>query len=368
MFRCLVARAAGSCRAAAVRHQGPRAQRFISATPALRYGDDDYGDLGNDEEEQDGDAEGVRVGRPFLDPRAPRRQDEIRNDPRLNGSDGKWGGIMDILEHAAYCDGQREEDPDGFFFDETRAEYCSDCDGDPFANGYLTEDEIEFPDDYQPQPYIPGRIKQHIHFLYTVRNYTVRALSQKYHISSERVSAIIALQSMKPQMKASGRYSSHLDSLLTEFYKGGQRFQKHNTENWGPDYDLGVNYTIMADDQMPDDVYPIRRRDGAQVRLGHKLPKLPVPPRSERLHHSRFVFRDISGRKQRGMHQALLKIRMSDFNGDVRPATNLEALYRSWEGRYWSIEQRKGRGGLPFYDEDANAPAHDSVAGFKFAP
>ena len=43
-----------------------------------------------------------------------------------------WGGLLDVMEHAAYCDGQREEDEEGFFFDNTRPEYDSDCDGDPF--------------------------------------------------------------------------------------------------------------------------------------------------------------------------------------------------------------------------------------------
>ena len=47
-----------------------------------------------------------RVGRPFLDPRAPRRIEEIRADPH----NAAWGGMIDILEHAAYSNGQREED------------------------------------------------------------------------------------------------------------------------------------------------------------------------------------------------------------------------------------------------------------------
>lgn len=130
-----------------------------------------------------------RVGRPYLDPKAPRMLEHVRNDPH----NAKWGGLIDIIEHAAYCDGQREEDEDGFFFDNTRAAYDSDCDGvcqrlvaadttidpgqrafgcwppgqfssspawllpsvifflagDPFTNGYLTEDEYEFPESYK---------------------------------------------------------------------------------------------------------------------------------------------------------------------------------------------------------------------------
>ena len=71
---------------------------------------------------------------------------QIRNDP-LNK---KWGGMIDILEHDAYCNKVREADAEGFFFDGTVAPGESDCDDDPFANGYLTEDEIHFPEDYKP--------------------------------------------------------------------------------------------------------------------------------------------------------------------------------------------------------------------------
>ena len=49
--------------------------------------------------------------------------------------------MVDIIEHSAYCDSQREEDDDRFLFDNTRPEYDLDCDGDPLSNGYLTEDE-----------------------------------------------------------------------------------------------------------------------------------------------------------------------------------------------------------------------------------
>jgi hypothetical protein len=137
----------------------------------------------------------------------------------------KWGGMIDFVEHARYCDRVREADPDGFFFDHTLAEVCvcvwfgglgwlgrcrgvfaasgplhllvvnacarvredvheslrvcvcafalkwcagpfhcafrlcvpigvwqgeSECDEDPFSNGYLTEDEMVFPEDYKP--------------------------------------------------------------------------------------------------------------------------------------------------------------------------------------------------------------------------
>ena len=55
------------------------------------------------------------------------------------------------------CRGQiREADPDGFFFDHTLAEGESDCEEDPFSNGYLTEDEIVFDEDYVPAYVLAG--------------------------------------------------------------------------------------------------------------------------------------------------------------------------------------------------------------------
>jgi len=52
----------------------------------------------------------TRKGRMLLDRSAPRRQEGIRTDP----AHAQWGGMIDVLEHAAYCDGNREEDEDGF--------------------------------------------------------------------------------------------------------------------------------------------------------------------------------------------------------------------------------------------------------------
>lgn len=135
---------------------------------------------------------GERIGRPFLDPRAPRRIDAIREDPMHS----QWGGMMNLLEHAAYCDGQREEHPEGFFFDNTRPDYDSDCDGDPFSASYLTEDEFEFPEEYNPSPYIPGRIMDQIWFLYSVKNWPIPKLCSKFGISSNRLSAIINLKTV----------------------------------------------------------------------------------------------------------------------------------------------------------------------------
>ena len=128
---------------------------------------DDAADGGDDDEGGDGPAKNrfKRKGRMLLDPAADRKQPGIRADP----GNAEWGGMIDLLEHAAYCDGQREEDEDGFFFDMTRPEYDSECDGDPFSACYLTEDEFEFPAEYVPSGYVPARINDQIYFLHAVR-------------------------------------------------------------------------------------------------------------------------------------------------------------------------------------------------------
>lgn len=140
---------------------------------------DDMPDGGDDEEGGDGRNRFKRKGRMLLDPAADRKQPGIRADP----GNAEWGGMIDLLEHAAYCDGQREEDEDGFFFDMTRPEYDSECDGDPFSACYLTEDELEFPAEYVPSGYVPARINDQIYFLHAVRGYTVTRLCTKYRLS-----------------------------------------------------------------------------------------------------------------------------------------------------------------------------------------
>jgi len=303
---------------------------------------------------------GERLGRPFLDPRAPRRQESIRSAP----AHAEWGVMIDLLEHAAYCDGQREEDADGFFFDLTTPEYDSDCDGDPFANGYLTEDEMEWPEDYTPEAPVPGRVMDQVYFLHTVHKVGLRALCEKYGMSAERVTALIALKRSEPEMIASGRYNTAADDLLLQLYRGRPGTRAARNENWGPDFDAGVAFNVMPDDVVPDEAYPVRRRLGTVLRQGHKLPVLarptaPIGP--ERPHKSKFVFRDTSSRtNNKQYHKAQL---VSDWNGDRRPASNVEALYRSWETRYWALDQVKGASGFPFKDEEAHAPAN-----FKIPP
>lgn len=339
--------------------------RQFHVTLGTKQAEEADGQADDDDDAEGGPKGPVRVGRPFLDPRAPRRQESIRNDPRH----AKWGGMIDILEHNAYCDGQREEDPDGFFFDDTRAEYDSDCDGDPFSNGYLTEDEMEFPEEYQPAPYLPNRIVEQIWFLYSMRGYTVQQLSNRYRVTTEKVSAILALKKTEPEMIAAGMYSNVLEQYLLQIYGGDGPWAKEasRTENFGPDFDIGVNYNIMQDDQMPDDCYPVIRRGGNILRRGHVLPRIAQPPVSERLHKSKYAFMDVSGDRKNHRYGKKLKLRMSDYDGTIRPATNKDLLYRSYEGRYWTMELEKGKNGMPYKDEDAIAPAHGDK-GYRIPP
>jgi hypothetical protein len=227
---------------------------------------------------------GMRRGRPFLDPRAPRRQEAIRSDPKH----AAWGGMIDILEHNAYQDAQREEDADGWFFDGTKAEYdrcgsgrlagwrglrgcgdatrpttpppplpiarCSDAEGDPFANGYLTEDEMEFTPEYAPATYTPARVADQVAYLHTVRGYTVQRLAAKFGVTSERVSAMLLLKRLEPRMRATGRHSLKIDAAMQDLY--GDRFAKTaaipsdgDASGPGP-FDQGVDVTMLKDDQV----------------------------------------------------------------------------------------------------------------------
>lgn len=366
-----VARATAGCgapSAACLRAlAAPGSSRLLHTTAAAwRRGEEGGFEAGggiDDEAPRRGvDDEGapVRRGRPFLDPRAPRRQPAIRDNPLHK----RWGGFIDILEHNAYCDGQREEDPDGWFFDGTKAEYDSDCDGDPFANGYLTEDELEFPEEYAVEPYVPGRIVDQIYFLYSVRGYTVKQLCTKYRLGSEKVSAILNLKKTEPQMIAAGLFTNTVDNLMMHLYE--DKFRSDGTkpgdgskpssprENWGPDFDTGINYDMLRDDQDPDDVRPVARDTGNVLRVGHKLPKLRPLPKKDRTHDSKFVFRDISGSKRE--HQPGRTMVVADYDGTIRKANNVEALYRTWGVRRWSIDQMKGDAGLPFPDADSFKP------------
>ncbi len=167
----------------------PLCARALHATAVARS-DDEAAEGGGERRDRWGK---TRRGRAFLDPRAPRHIDSIRSDP----GHARNGLMMDVFEHMAYCDAQREEDEEGFFFDNTRPAYDSDMDADPFAANYLTEDEFEFPAEYQPAPYIPGRVMDAIWYAHSVKRTPVHRLVQLFGLPSARISAIISLKTVR---------------------------------------------------------------------------------------------------------------------------------------------------------------------------
>ena len=243
--------------------------------------------------------------------------------------------------------------------------------GDPFANGYLTEDEIEFPDDYTPAPYVPDRAAAAIFFLYSARGASVAQLAARFRLPSERVCAIIMIKRREPEMVATGRVNADVDRLLRELY--GSKFAPGARSLAAADagaaaldeargagaFDRGVRYTLLRDDQLPDDVMPVRRAVGNVLRQRHALPVRPPPPPAARAHGSKFAFKDISGRATDRTRPRTVII--SDFDGAVRGATNAEALYRSWQARVWGLDESKA-GGLPYDEADADKPANFRVA------
>jgi hypothetical protein len=306
-----------------------------------------------------------RQGRPYLDPKATRHLEAVRSDP----NNTPWGGMVDIIEHSAYCDGQREEDDDGFFFDNTRPEYDSDCDGDPFSNGYLTEDEYELPESYKPAPYIPGRIMDQLYFLHmrSPQQWPLARLSSHFGISPERASAMINLKSTEGIHKSAGMYDERLDQQMEDLYRSRFGSRRHSEiESIGRKGDLGVKYDILQDDQTPDDAMPVRkmRSSAGGLRVGHSLSKIPPPPLEGRVHGVKLFFRDISGSKTDDSKRN--PVLTSDYDGSVRYASNIETLYRSWGRRRWMVKDvnKNSKLGYPFADKDTNK----GPSTFKIAP
>jgi len=273
-----------------------------------------------------GYAEKERAGRPFPDPKASRRIASIRENPDHK----KWGVFMDVLEHAAYCNRIREADGEGFLFDQTVLPGESECDEDAFANGYLTEDEMYFPDDYKPAPYIPNSVKQRIYYLFTTKSWDVKRLAERFNMRTERVSAIINLKATEPAMKAQGCYREEADQLLTALYSG-----KYKSQEKEPSYDLGVNVDMMHDDQLPQDVFPRvpSTLQGRIVRMPITLQKIPQPPFSERKHRSKYVLKDISGARTKPSPAVLV-----DYDGKRRQCTKKEEAYRSWAHKRYTVK------------------------------
>lgn len=271
------------------------------------------------------DDEPSRRPRDPPDPKASRRIEAIRQDPRYK----EHGGfLMDIEEHERFVDKQREAFTDGFFFDGTVADYDSETMEDPFANGYLTEDELWFPENYEPTPHVPGHVKDMIYFLYMKRNWSIQQLASKFRMKTARVSVIINLKRTEPEAIAKGQHTEELDALLTEMYASKQ----HRTPKVDdPDsIDEGVHVMMLTDDQLPEDVVPVRPLRGDHVRMNHELPDLARPEKSKRKYKCKFVVKDISGSSN---NKRRLCVR--DFDGSIRPNTEREGLYRTWANKHW---------------------------------
>ena len=203
-----------------------------------------------------------------------------------------------------------------------------------------------------------------------MKNVPIPKLVQEFGLPTHRISAIINLKATEPAMRATGRYDERVDAQLSEFYSGRFGSPAYGASAMpaggrGDDgFGIGNAHMMLPDDVEPEDAMPpsarARSRDGAGTvfRIGHGLSKLPVPPKAARVHDSKFVFRDISGRA-RNNARLLNPLVTSDWDGATRPATNQETLYRSWEARYWTVD-RASKGspekGLPYADADAEKP------------
>ena len=171
-------------------------------------------------------------------------------------------------------------------------------------------------------------------------------------------------------MRASGRYDERLDAQLTDLYSGrfGSPIAKPKLSaaeaaaeaaaaaSAAPyseaKQEAGNSYNLLRDDEDPDAVMPLRAAPvGNALRVGHSLPRLPLPPKAARAHDSKFVFRDVSGRGRLGARAPLV---VGDVDGAVRLASNKETLYRSWHTRYWSLAEtsKDSTKGWPFADAE----------------
>lgn len=184
-------------------------------------------------------------------------------------------------------------------------------------------------------------------------------------------------------MRASGRYDERIDAQLTDLYAGRFGSPSAGADRMPPaqaaeeaaavglhrpqaplpgdSLDIGPKGALLHDDEDVDEVLPPSPRAAATgdahtvLRVGHTLPRLPTPPKAARVHDSKFVFRDISGR---GSNNARLvnPLVASGWDGATRPATNRETLYRSWETRHWT-PARDAKGSTknwPFADAEAD--------------
>lgn len=188
-------------------------------------------------------------------------------------------------------------------------------------------------------------------------------------------------------MRATGRYDERIDAQLSDLYAG--RFGTPSGKAtrlpaaveaeaaggvFSEPMDVGPKGNMLHDDEDPDVALPFSdavKRAGGPVgnvlRVGHGLPKVAVPAKAERVHDSKFIFRDISGRA-RNPARLYNPLVTSDFDGTTRLASNKETLYRSWATRYWvpSRGSPASTKNWPFPDADEDKPR--PADGFRVPP
>ena len=183
----------------------------------------------------------------------------IRKDPAHE----EFGMMKDILEHDYWCDREREAQPGGWPLpfsptDEEVQAMVAQNDAqiqagqgevlldDPWINGYLTEDEIMFHEEYKPAPYLPDKVKQQMYYLYTEEGWDIKRLSQRFGVRTERVSMVLHMKRTEPDLEATGRSHDRVDEIFTQLYSG--RFQDYVEE--GESNDQGLNIAMLKDDQV----------------------------------------------------------------------------------------------------------------------
>jgi len=95
--------------------------------------------------------------------------------------------------------------------------------------------------------------------------------------------------------------------------------------------------------QLPDDVLPKWNAPPRAPKLHHRLPKVPVPPREERVFKAKYVFKDINESSGDAAH-----LRVVDYDGTVRPSTTEEAASRTWRMQRWNIRPNPADDPLDF--------------------
>ena len=104
-----------------------------------------------------------------------------------------------------------------------------------------------------------------------------------------------------------------------------------------------LTYSAAGGLQLPDDVLPKWEVPANTSKLHWRLPAVPVPPREERTFKAKYVFKDIN--VATGDGDAL---RVVDYDGSVRPASEREAASRTWRMQRWNIRRDAKKDPLDF--------------------